>query len=167
MQSFGGGKIVYIKDGSIAKRLEDYETATAETIWLELNISNKKWFIVYAYRPESINRNLFFSEINTLLSKATNEYENIVISGDLNINLDIPSSDIKGYLTNICDNFNLTNLVNKKTCTKTYDGTSIDVIMTTRPLCFHNTSVIETSLSDHHKLIMTFLKSRFQRLPST
>ena len=39
---FGGGKIVYVKDGLIVKRLNDFETNISETLSLELTISNKK-----------------------------------------------------------------------------------------------------------------------------
>ena len=61
--SYGGGKIVYIKEGIICKRLSSFETKTAETICLELSLKNKKWFILFGYRPESIDRNYFFQEV--------------------------------------------------------------------------------------------------------
>ena len=32
-------------------------------------------------------------------------------------------------------------------------------------MCFQHTSTIETGLSDHHKLVLSFLKSTFKRLP--
>ena len=35
---FGGRKIVYVKDGLIVKRLNDFETNISETISLELTI---------------------------------------------------------------------------------------------------------------------------------
>ena len=38
---FGGGKIVYIKDGLIVKRKTDFETYISETISIELTVSNK------------------------------------------------------------------------------------------------------------------------------
>ena len=57
--SFGGGKLVYIKDGLITNRLKNFETPNAETICIELIIANRKWFIMFAYRPESIGRHVF------------------------------------------------------------------------------------------------------------
>ena len=68
--SHGGGKLVYIREGFISKRLTSFETQTAETICIELTLKSKKWFIMFGYRPESINRNLFFEEITLSLSKA-------------------------------------------------------------------------------------------------
>ena len=161
----GGGKIVLLKNGLITKRLKSYETPNAETICLELNISGRKWFILFAYRPESIDRYLFFEEISICLGKATKKYDYIILAGDLNVDMDIISTDRKGLLTDLCDTFDLTNLINKKTCTKKSEGSSLDVLLTNHPRCFQHTCVIETAISDHHKLIGSFLKSKFQRLP--
>ena len=40
---------------------------------------------------------------------------------------------------------------------------SIDVILTNRKRTFLNSSVIETGLSDHHKMVSTFLKTDFKK----
>ena len=77
------------------KRLNMFETPTAETICIESPISNRKWFIMYAYRPKSIDRPTFFAEINISLSKA--KYEYVILAGDVNVDLDVPSSDITGF----------------------------------------------------------------------
>ena len=37
-------------------------------------------------------------------------------------------------------------------------GSSIDVMLTNKPTSFFKTSTIETGLSDHHKLVISFLK---------
>ena len=54
---FGGGRgrggrrrgLFMIK--MIVKRLNGFETNISETISLELTISNKKWFMIFGYRP--------------------------------------------------------------------------------------------------------------------
>ena len=48
---YGGGKIVYVKEDLISDRLEKYETLNAETICLNLTIQERKWFLLFAYRP--------------------------------------------------------------------------------------------------------------------
>ena len=163
--SFGGGKLVFIKEGLICKRLETFETKTAETICIELTISKKKWFVMFAYRPESINRALFFEELNQSLSNAVNTYDNIVLAGDLNIDTNSATDDTRGYLSDICDTFGLHNLINVETCTMGQNGSSLDIILTNKRACFQKTSVIETGLSDFHKLVCTFLRCHFQRIP--
>ena len=43
--SKGGGKLVFVKNGLNAKRVEDLETKVSETIHIELTITKKKWCI--------------------------------------------------------------------------------------------------------------------------
>ena len=52
----GGGKMVFIREGFTTKRLENLETKISETICLELTASNKKCFILFAYRPPQENK---------------------------------------------------------------------------------------------------------------
>ena len=162
--SYGGGKLVFVKDGMINKRLTDFETPTAETICLEITVSNRKWFLMFAYRPESIDRKLFFDELHVSLNKAFSKYDYIAILGDLNIDKD-GLTDRHGFLSNICDIFDLENLIKEKTCFKKLGGSSIDVFLTNHKHCFQGTKVIETGLSDHHCLIISSLKARFQKIP--
>ena len=161
----GGGKIVYIKEGLIVKPLKNFDTPNAETICLELTISNRKWFFIFAYRPESIDRDIFFDELKLSLSEAVTHYDYIVLAGDLNIDMHIPEHDIRGSLSDICDTFGLSNIINKKTCTKKDSGSSLDVFLSNHPRCFKNTCVIETGFSDYHLLIGTFLKASFHKIP--
>ena len=162
----GGGKLIFLKSGLINTRLKNIETPTAESICIELTISNRKWFVMYAYRPESINRLIFFEEIKKTLNQAVNKYDNIILAGDLNVDMDIPSKDVHGYLSDICDTFDLTNLIKGKTCTQSEQGSSLDVILTNRPRSFQKSCLIETGISDHHKLIMTFFRCHFQKFPA-
>ena len=50
---------------------------------------------MFGYRPESINRDIFFQEVNIAIDKAINRYENILFIGDLNIDISIPNHDKK------------------------------------------------------------------------
>ena len=61
-----GGKVISAKEGSVVNRIKEFETNKSETICLELTISNKKWFIMYAhYRPPNeTNKKVFFDELN-------------------------------------------------------------------------------------------------------
>ena len=47
----GGGKIVYVKEGLIAKRILEYENINIDTIYIEITISKRKWCLTFAYRP--------------------------------------------------------------------------------------------------------------------
>ena len=103
---FGGGKIVYVKEDLISDRLDKYETEHAEIICLNLTIQERKWFIMFAYRPESIDRKLFFDEVNKSLSRAVKDYEYLIIAGDLNIDI-ATRADRNNLLSELCGTFNL------------------------------------------------------------
>ena len=103
---------MYVREGNVfVKRIVEYETKASETICLELSLRNKKWFIMFGYRPKSISRDLFFEEINLTLSKAMDKYNNVIFIGDLNIDLNVPTSDRKNFLKDLCDVFDFTNMV--------------------------------------------------------
>ena len=163
--SKGGGKIVYVKQGLISKRLKSFESKNIETICIELTISKKKWCILFAYRPPNFDKKSFFGEISNSLCLMVNKYENIRIAGDLNINLLDPKSDTANHFSDLRDTFALTNLVKDKTCFKNENGTLLDVILTNRPKSFQKTIITETGLSDCHKLVTTILRATFLKLP--
>ena len=51
------------------------------------------------------------------------------------------------------------------TCFKSNSGTCIDLILTNKKHSFKNTSVIETGLSDFHRMIFTQMKLISEKLP--
>ena len=146
-----GGKIVYVRKGLISKKLKQFESEFIETICIEIKISKKKWCILFAYRPPNTDKQSFFKQLSNTLNLMGNHYENILVAGDLNINLLDSKSDPKNHFSDLRDTFELTNLVNDKTCFKSINGTLLDVILTNRPKCFQKTIVCETGLSDCHK----------------
>ena len=70
-------------------------------------------------------------------------------------------SSIKLY----CSNFNLTSMINKRTCYKNSDKpTYIDLVLTNCPGSFQNSCVIETGLSDFHKMMVTIMKTSYRKI---
>ena len=61
--------------------------------------------------------------------------------------------------------YKLQNLTKETTCFKNPDNAVyIDLILTNKPLTFKTTYVIETELSDFHKVIVALMKMRFPKL---
>ena len=57
------------------------------------------------------------------------------------------------------------NLVREKTCFKNYVNPScIDLFITSSSLSFQNTTTFASDLSDFHKMILTVLKTTFQKV---
>ena len=164
---FGGGLIAYAKKGVICKETKSLETANSEVICTELTISKKKWIIFTVYRPPNSSNLLnFFAELKQSLELAFGKYDNIIIMGDINI--DIYNQSDAGYnkLKHLCDVYNLSNLIKGKTCFMKDHQSSIDVILTNKPKSFQHTTVFESGLSDYHLMISTSLKVKLVRLKS-
>ena len=65
-----------------------------------------------------------------------------------------------------CERYSLSSLIKEPTCYKNPANPSyIDLILTNLPRSFQNSGVVETGLSDFHRMIVTVLKITFQRLP--
>ena len=144
------------------KRMKEYETKLNETICTEFTVSKKKWFCLSVYRPPSPNNVVtFFEELTDSLSRAINNYDNIILMGDFNIDIKKENSIAYDKLEEFCDTFNLTNLVKSETCFMNNHKSAIDLILTNKPRSFQITNVTETGISDCHKLITTFMKLTF------
>ena len=160
-----GGLTEFVKKGIITKRFKHLETILSEKICTEITISKKRWFCMIVYRPpSSSNIDTFFAELTISLSKAVNKCDNLIITGDFNI--DITREDFLGFdkLEELCDTFNLTSLIKSETCSINNYKSTIDVFLTNKRLFFQGTSTTETGLSNCHKLISTFMRSFVSRL---
>ena len=67
------------------------------------------------------------------------------------------------HLKDFIDSNNFENLIKEPTCFKSTSPTTIDLFLTNCNGCSIRSSTNETGLSDHHKLIYTFLKSTYAK----
>ena len=106
-----------------------------------------------------------FEEISVTLNRALNKHDNLLLAGDLNINTLRPTSDSSNHLSDLNDTFSLINLVTDSTCFKSNKGTRIDLMLTNKTESFYKSYSFVTGLSDCHKLIVSILRTSFQKLP--
>ena len=160
----GGGIIDYVRRGVICKRLKDFETTISESICSELVISKKKWFWMCIYLPPNYNNlSTFFDEITLSLNKAALKFENFIVMGDFNIDVNASGPE-KNKLDEFCNLFDLTNLVREVTCCTNNHRLTIDLILTNRTDSFQKSCTTETGVSHCHKCISTFFKSHYTKL---
>ena len=100
----------------------------------------------------------------TVITKALDtyygKYENVVFLRDFTA--EIEETTMKSF----CESYNLTDLIKQPTCFKNPEKPScIDLILPNRPKSFQSTCVIETGLSDFHRVIVAVLKMHFRKLP--
>ena len=94
----------------LAKRLENFETKSTETICIELLISKRKWCIIFTYKTPKYDKKVFFQEISKTISQAINKYDHILVAGDLNIDVSGSKGLIDNHFSELIHTFNLTKL---------------------------------------------------------
>ena len=63
------------------------------------------------------------------------------------------------------ENYKFRNLINEPACFKNPENpTCIDLILKNKPLSFKNAYVIETGLSDFHKMVVAVMKMHFPKM---
>ena len=68
-------------------------------------------------------------------------------------------------MKHFCKSYNLNSLIKVLTCFKNLENPScIDLILTNNLRNFQNSCVIETSLSNYHKMTVTVLRMQFRKL---
>ena len=116
------------------------------------------------YRPPNCdNLDMFFKEVSDSLSKASWTYENFIIMGDFNININTAGMDVD-KLDEFCNIFDQTNLIKTETCCTKNHKSAIGLFLTNRPMSFQKSRTPEAGISDYHRLISTFFKSHYTRL---
>ena len=131
---------------------------THESLCSELTIAKRKWLCFSIYRhPALENLRSFFEELADCLSKGSESYESFIILSDSNVDVKVAVRKL-GKLKELCDLFNLTNLIRCETKFTSYHKSIIDLILTNKPKSSQNTGITEAGLSDIHKLIFTFSK---------
>ena len=69
-------------------------------------------------------------------------------------------------MLDFCENYGLKNIVKKATCFKNPNKpTCLDLILTNKSKCFGKIEIIETGLSDFHKMPVTCIKICIEKLP--
>ncbi|XP_021351654.1 uncharacterized protein LOC110465005 [Mizuhopecten yessoensis] len=146
----GGGVIIYHKNNILTKRRHDLENEHIEMIWIEVLIQNHKFLLGCIYRPDSNIE--YWSKFEQILDKASETSMDILITGDLNV--DMLRTPPTSHLSRLLTKFNLKSIINKPTRVTPDSATSIDVVFTNNPSIVKNTHVDPAFCSDHSPIYM-------------
>ena len=157
--SNGGGLLIFIREDIPSRELTEYKIPDKiECVFVEINIRKKKWLLCCSYNPHKNNISNHMHHLNKGLDVYLKNYDNLLILGDLNSELE------EACLNDFCNVNNLKSLNKKPTCFKNPENPScIDLFLTNRQKSFQNTSTIETGISDVHKLVVTVLKMYYKK----
>ena len=137
--SHGGGVALYVRSDIPYRPRHDLEniiqgvdrSATGlEIIIMEVTMRTKdRWIYVVGYKPPGIKDLAFYGIFSTLCDLILLECQNNVILGDYNCDfmVDTPLKDI-------CESFDLQNLISDPTCLKKQDRSLIDLCLVSNPL---------------------------------
>ena len=99
---------------------------------------------------------MIVEHLNRNLARYLSCYENFMIIGDFKLEAN------NSVMSIFCDTYNLKNLIKEPTCYKNPNKPScIDVMLTNKPRSFKHSGVIETGLSDFHRMTVTVMKANF------
>ena len=122
------------------------------------NLRKTKWLLICSYNPHKNNISNHLTNLSKIIGRNTSRYDKYLCIGDFN------SGTSETALRNFFDLYKLKNLVRELTCFKTSDNLScIDLFLTNCSRSFQDTLVIETGLSDFHKMNLTALKMFFTK----
>ena len=154
--SNGGGILLFGRE-DIPSTLLNTELLI-EGFCTEIKIRKKKLLLVCAYSP---NKNLIsnhLKEIGKNLDNYSSKYDSFILLGDLN------SEPTESTVRDSCQIYGCKNLIKDNTCFKKPEKPScIDLIITNRPKSFQNSVVLETGLSDFHKVTLTVMKVLYKK----
>ena len=135
------------------------EIPPVEGLCVDVKLIKQKWLISCSYNP---NKSMLTQHMETLAKNTdlySSTYENFIFLGNFNAGME--HSALKDY-KNL---YFLTSLISKpiywKNCS---NSTCINLILISRPKFWQSANVIETRLSDFHKIVITIIKTTLRKL---
>ena len=155
----GGGILLYVRE-HITTKILSHDFSSAESFFVEIILYKKKWLINCSYNPHKNNIKHHLETISRTLDTFSTKYGNVLLLGDFNTCVDDEA------MKTFCSSYCLNSLIKQATCFKNSENPRcIDLILTNKTRSFQNTCVIETGLSDFHRMTISVFKMHFRKLP--
>ena len=147
----GGGLMVYVSDKLFVKRQPHLEVNGTEMIWLQLKLSHQTFLICCVYRPPN-SPQIFWDNLHASLENAVDQNQQIVVLGDLNVDL---GSVTQHRLIDIMNDIGLRNCIDTPTRFGPVRNTILDLILI-RECSILNSEVIDVdrTISDHNGVLI-------------
>ena len=157
--------MAYVSPNITVIRRQKLEPANIESLSLDVKRNNGVYFMICAcYRsPGKCKPTVFLTSMATTLELMYNLRREIVVIGDLNFDLCSDHSDIKKF-NELCDQFQLTNSVEKPTRVTESTATLLDLILSSHPDHYAKSGSLHLGITDHD-LIYTVRKQRLPKPP--
>ncbi|KAK3087639.1 hypothetical protein FSP39_008683 [Pinctada imbricata] len=149
----GGGILIYVSKNLFFKRLHQLESqnTSSEFVWIEIKSRSETYLLCTAYRAPNIG-DLFWTSFENSLDAAFDMNPNIIILGDLNVDLLVETNH---KLNHIINHYQLTNVIKSPTRISDARQSLLDPILVTE--CSNSfAEVIPTdrNISDHEATVI-------------
>ena len=112
-----------------------------------------KLLLFGGYHYNKANIDTFLGNLGRILDRNLARFDHLLLLCDFN------SEPHELSMSNVCETYNLTNLINEPTCYKNiFNSSTIDLILTNKKRRFQNSTTVENGIPDHHKMTMTMMK---------
>ena len=157
----GGGILLYVRNNINAILLTDHVFPNdIEALFTETKVNTCKWLVCCSYNPNRINVSTHLEQIKKALDMYSKKYENILLMGDYNV--DVKEANMKVF----CNQHKFKALNEEPNCFKNLNNTScLDLFLTNSSQSFEKCFTLERGMLDFHKLIITILKVKPDKLP--
>ena len=151
----GGGTLLFVRENLITRLLSRHSFPhDIEILLIELNLRKKKWLICCCYNPRKNLINYHLQELTKGIQIYSKNYYDILLMGDFNAEV------FETSFSSFYELYEVKSIINQSTCYKNPTNPScMDLFLTNSPNSFQKPTVVETGLSDFHKLIATVVKS--------
>lgn len=143
----GGGVALYYDSRLDLKIFSCVNTPELEQIWVTIKIKQITYGIGIVYRPPSQNLNESLKNFENSIADILPVVDNLIIMGDLNINMFNLNSNATVQFLELIGTYNLSQLVNEPTRINNISTTLIDLIITN-----NNNLISDIGCTDLHDL---------------
>ena len=149
--------MLYVR-ADIPSKLLSTELLPVKGFYIEINVQRKKWLLRCFYNANKNAIKIHIEILHKGLALYSSQYENFIVLGDFNVAMD--NSD----MTVFYDTYDQKCLIKEPTFYKNPENPScIDLILTNNLKCFQSSCVVETGLSDFHRMTVTVMKATFKK----
>ena len=143
--------MLFIRNDILAKVFSTNDRPI-ESFYVELNVWKEKWLLNCSYNPKNSSAESHLQSLSKSIDLLFSKYENFILLGDFNSCMEDSPMKTFGEI------YKLRNLIKEPTSTR------INLTLTNKPRSFKNTYMIETGLSDFHKMIVAVMKMHFPKM---
>ncbi|XP_055958041.1 uncharacterized protein LOC126824167 isoform X2 [Patella vulgata] len=149
------GTLLYIKDNFIYKHRSDLEHPNIESIWIELNLKKSKPILICCIYRNPASTKLWIDSFSEMMESAWNNKNEILIIGDLNIDL---YKNQNKHWTDLLQTFGLRQLIKAPTRVTDKTKTLIDHLIVSDPDHVKEIKIPCYAASDHYPVCFTWQK---------